>query len=539
MIKRLKLFTITLLIVTAMKVTVYANMNGYLRVGVGAPASSISIEAASLDVFFILNGRFENMGHIQGSGVFTLSADNFYYIFIEDTNGSYSMALNSALNRDATPVLLERGTWGVYAGPFRSRAEAGNHAFAQLGAIIEPNGRRLALHSGGQAVALFENYRLIPFFADGRGGRININGSYFRGYLNAHRTGANVTPVNKVSMEEYLYSVVPSEMPAGWHMEALKAQAVAARSYAYTRAGVHSAQGFDLCNTDHCQVYWGMSREAESTTAAVRATRGILAFFGGEVINAVYSSSSGGITDDSENVWITAAPYLRGRSDIYDTTGREWTRTLTLTELTAITRANNYNIGNVVSVQISEISSTGRVHRLTLNGSNGRINLERERIRTFFGPSAGGNLYSRNFRIGSFALTVDGSVLNTGSSNPPVVFAMNNIDTSQREMVSLMVLGADGEITPVAGGNMSVQTATGIQPLRSVGGPPSPSHINNVQVTGGTASSGYTVTFVGRGWGHGVGMSQHGARGMAEAGYTFDEILKHYYTGITLGRRGD
>jgi len=523
-----------------MQVTVYANIDGYLRVGVGAPSSNIRIEAESLNVFFILDGGFANMGYIPGNGVFTVSADNSYYIFIEDTNSTYSMALNSAWGRGAIPALLERGTWGVYAGPFRNRAEAQNNAFAHSGAIIAPNGRRLALNSGGETVAVFENYRLTPFFADGRGGKISINDSYYRGYLDAHRRGNNLTPVNVVNMEEYLFSVVPSEMPAGWHIEALKAQAVAARSYAYTRAGIHADQGFDLCSTDHCQVYWGMSREAESTTAAVLHTRGIKAYFNGEVINAVYSSSSGGITDDSENVWITAAPYLRGRSDLYDTTGREWTRTLTLTELTAIARANNYNIGNVVGMQITEISSTGRVLRLRLNGSNGAINLERERIRTFFGPSSGGNLYSRNFRIGSFALTADGTVVNPGLNNTSLVFTMSNTETLQSEIGNLMALGSGGTITPITGSNINAQNSTSVQILRPLGSSaPAPSHINNIQVTGGTNGSGYVITLIGRGWGHGVGMSQHGARGMAEAGYTFEEILKHYYTGITLNRRGE
>ncbi|MCL2565042.1 MAG: SpoIID/LytB domain-containing protein [Defluviitaleaceae bacterium] len=538
MIKKLRILALAIFMIIIMHTTVYANIDGYIRVGVGSSASSISIEAASLDVFFILDGDFENMGNIVGSGVFTISADSSYYIFIEDTNSGYLAALNSASGRNASPVLLERGTWGVYAGPFGSRAEAQNHAFANGGALVEPNGRRLALNSGGQVLAVFENYRLTPFFADGRGGKININGSYYRGYLDAHRSGSNITPVNVVNIEEYLFSVVPSEMPASWHMEALKAQAVAARSYAYTTLGAHANQGFDLCNTEHCQVYWGMSRETEATTAAVLYTRGILAFFDGEIINAVYSSSSGGITDDSENVWIAASPYLRGRSDIYDTTGREWTRTLTLTELTAIARANNYNIGNVTSMQITEISSTGRVLRVTLTGENGTINLERERIRTFFGPSAGGNLYSRNFRIGSFALTVDGTVINTTLNNTSLIFTMSNTDTSQIEVGHLMVLGADGEIVPIIGRAANVQTAVGVQTLRASGGSAlPPTHINNVQVTGGVASNGYVITLIGRGWGHGVGMSQHGARGMAEAGYTFDEILKHYYTGITLSPR--
>ena len=536
MAKKLKFIFFLLFFIIIMASPAYANMGEFIRIGLNSPTGSININADSLNVFFALNGRFEYMGRIDGAGVFSISADNSFYVFIEDVGG-YSSAFESARNRGAIAVLLDSGRWGIYAGPFADRAAAQNHASVSGGAVVEPSGRRLALNTGGNIVALFENHSLTPLFADSRGGMININGSDYRGFLDAHRTGNNVTAVNVVNLEDYLYSVVPSEMPAGWHIEALKAQAVAARSYAHTTLGSHAEQGFDLCATEHCQVYWGMSREVESSTEAVRYTRGIVALFDGEIINAVYSSSSGGITENSENVWSAASPYLRSRSDVYDTTGREWTRTFALSELSRIAAANNANIGDITSVTITEITEAGRVLRLTLSGTAGNITLEREGIRTFFAPSSGGSLYSRNFRIGSFALTVGGVEI-AGGNFEGRLFLLGRDSAAQREVNSLMVLNGNNEIELIESGNLNVQAASGVQMLRAAAAPGTGlPDVRTVQISGGLSSSGSSVTFVGRGWGHGVGMSQHGARGMAEAGYTFREILMHYYTGITLDTR--
>jgi len=539
MAKKLRLLVIMIFMATIMTSTVYAQTDDYLRVGLGGASPGIHMESASVNVFFNINNHLLNVGYIDGGGTFTISADNLYYVFIENTHGGYDLARSRIWGRRAVPVLLESGTWGVYAGPFTNLAEAQSYALsAGATAIMAPNGRRLALHVGGDMVALFENNMFTPYFADARGGKVNVNGYYYRGLLQAHRTGAGLVPVNRVSMEDYLLSVVPSEMPAGWHMHALKAQAVAARSYAYTRAGVHADRGYDLCNTVCCQVYLGMRQEHERTTEAVKGTRGIMAFHDGEVINAVYSSSSGGVTDDSENVWSAASPYLRGRSDVYDVTGREWTRSFTLTELTRVANANEANIGNVVGVQITGVSATGRVSQLTINGAAGSVRLEREQIRTFFSPAQGGSLYSRNFRMDSYAITAGGMALQRNAG----VYVMGAGAPIMPEAGNINVLTNTGATIPAGMSNMLVQTAAGMQSLPmqgSMGANLILGGANIVQITGGFNSTGYVVTFVGRGWGHGVGLSQHGARGMAEAGYTFDQILRHYYTGITLQTRAD
>jgi len=536
-----KYLTIAIAIFTSLLIptTIYANApQGFLRVGLSSPAQGIQSNSSSLDMFFIRDGHFANMGTVTGGDTFTVTVDNSYYVFLNyavanPISEGFSVAAQLASGRHAIPVLLESGSWGVFSGPFASETEALSHTGASVGALRAPTGRRLALYSGTQRIALFESNDFSPFFADSRGGVVNINGYDYRGFLQAHRVGGNVTPINMVHMEDYLFSVVPSEMPASWHIEALKAQAVAARSYAYTRAGVHSDRGYDLCAAVCCQVYLGMRQESERSTAAVNYTRGIFALHGGNVINAVYSSSSGGVTDDSENVWSDASPYLRSVADVHDTTGRQWSRTFTRSQLTQIAAANNSGIGDVQSVHIASVSPSGRVQRLVITGQSGQVTLEREAIRTFFSPASGGSLYSRNFRLDSFAI----SGLSPGAPGASSAFIIGDSGPVPLAINALNFLNSAGEIAPLTTGNVNVQNADGRRVMSPGGTAGTPAVSHNVQVTGGLSSSAYSITFVGRGWGHGVGMSQHGARGMAEAGYTFDQILKHYYTGITLTTR--
>jgi len=161
----------------------------------------------------------------------------------------------------------------------------------------------------------------------------------FRGELRLTASGGRIKLINRVNMSEYLYGVVPREMPASWHMEALKAQAVAARSYSWTSGSS------ELYTTTEDQVYGGHSRgenRARGVTAhenlrsnsAVDATRGRVVTYGGStkahIARTFYMSTSGGHTENSENVWVSRLPYLRGVPDPYEVNARStrhsWTR---------------------------------------------------------------------------------------------------------------------------------------------------------------------------------------------------------------------
>lgn len=144
-----------------------------------------------------------------------------------------------------------------------------------------------------------------------------VNGKRYRGSLIIQPHKAGLTVINRLLIDEYLYGVVPEEMPASWNSEALKAQAVAARTFAiYDKLDrKHTKEGFDVCATTDCQVYGGMDSEAITTNKAIDATKGEVIVYLNQPICSVFHAASGGQTDDSINVWNVNVPYLRAVED--------------------------------------------------------------------------------------------------------------------------------------------------------------------------------------------------------------------------------
>ncbi|MCL2698740.1 MAG: SpoIID/LytB domain-containing protein [Defluviitaleaceae bacterium] len=391
---------------------------------------------------------------------------------------------------------------------FGTDAGRGQHSVltASSGFNVRVSDGRAVLFDGSNAVVTLDPNDNIA----GVGEPINLGERQYRGAIEFMVAGSRITAVNCLTIEEYLYSVVPSEMPSTWHIEALKAQAVASRSYAMTRIRAHAAQGYHLCDRTHCQVYIGVGRETESTTAAVNATMGVMAYFDGLPINAVYSSSNGGSSENSEDVWNEAVPYLRAVNDIYETSGRRWERTYTLRQIQAL---NDTDIGTVTRVYIARTSPLGRVQELVIEGTGGTRTLTKEAVRTFFSGSEDGMLESKNFVMqGAGAVSAETRL-----------FVTDAVGIEQFPLTDMFALSVDGELA-----RLSSATVVGAWGARAVYEPTS-------AVVSGGSSQGNLAVFTGRGWGHGVGMSQHGARDMAEAGFNFVQILRYYYTGIEVG----
>ncbi|MCL1814767.1 MAG: SpoIID/LytB domain-containing protein [Treponema sp.] len=125
----------------------------------------------------------------------------------------------------------------------------------------------------------------------------------YRGAMEFRPGTGGITVVNVLPMEDYLYGVVPAEMPANWPAEALKAQTIAARSYAIANRGQFSSRGFDIFGTPHSQAYHGVGAEHKNTTAAVDATRGMILLGGRQPLKAYYSANHGGYSEDSLTLW--------------------------------------------------------------------------------------------------------------------------------------------------------------------------------------------------------------------------------------------
>ena len=177
---------------------------------------------------------------------------------------------------------------------------------------VNPNLREVIV-SGGSATSRFTSLKPVAFGSTNeRSTPVRFNGKAYRGRIEVFvNSRGTLSVVNAVSLEDYLLGVVPNELslPA---IEAQKAQAIAARTYAVANINGFQTQGFDLLPTVRSQVYQGFSSESKMGTQAVMETRGIVATFKGKPINALYTSTCGGRTENSENVFEFNEPYLRG-----------------------------------------------------------------------------------------------------------------------------------------------------------------------------------------------------------------------------------
>lgn len=136
-------------------------------------------------------------------------------------------------------------------------------------------------------------------------------GNWYRGILRVENRNNSISVINDVCLENYLQGVVPAEMPSSWEKEALKAQAIAARTYAIANYGKHAKEGFDLVDTQTDQVYLGVKTETESTNNAVLETAGMIMTYDNKPISAMYCSSAGGQTISALQSWGNDIPYLQ------------------------------------------------------------------------------------------------------------------------------------------------------------------------------------------------------------------------------------
>lgn len=313
---------------------------------------------------------------------------------------------------------------------------------------------------------VFSGKEIVIYSAEGV---VKINNAGYRGGVQVKlNENKKMTVINQVYLEEYLYGVVPKEMSASWNQEALKAQAIAARTYSIRNLNKYANQGFDLCATQNCQVYGGIGVEDNRSSMAVDQTRGLVMYYMGEPIQAVYHSSSGGMVDYSQNVWYDSIPYLQGMYDMFSVESKDsWNFKISGTEIENKLKQSNKNIGELIGITIDSVSEGCRVKKISFIGTQGTVSYEKESIRKFFGYS-------------------------TLKSN---LFVVNN---------------AGVDIGPQVGLNTT--------------------YLIPVQAT----ITGNEFEFRGKGYGHGLGMSQYGAKKMGELGYNFVEILKFYYNGVEV-----
>jgi len=294
----------------------------------------------------------------------------------------------------------------------------------------------------------------------------------FRGRLQLRPVGGQLQVVNHVQLETYLPSVVGSEMPASWPEAALKAQAVAARTYALKAR--KPAAPYDVKATVASQVYKGVEAETPSTWGAVKATRGMVLTFGNALIDAVFHSSSGGATESSGDLWSRQEPYLVSVPDFDQASPVHlWRKPLDA----ALLQQAFPELDQVLAITVLSTTPSGRVRQARVVGPGTELLLTGAQLRSRLG-----------LRSTWVRFELEPRALSARTSAPSLVWPASP------------------------------------PPLPAFSLPPAQEFSSEV----------LQLVAVGRGYGHGIGMSQWGALAMAQRGESYESILHHYYRGAQL-----
>ncbi len=450
------------------------------------------------------------------------------------------------------------GSWGS-----QGQAEAAMQQMGVSGRTETVSSAALTLlHtvSGGILFQFDDSSRLFGIMPDVTGAPDPASwheGYLYRGGFSCQRIGGgNITVANVLDVDTYVKGVVCYEMSSGWPLEALKAQAVCARTFALSNIGSYSSYGFDVSNSSYSQVYRGMGNgkagygPSANSDRACDETAGIVVRYNGKLATTPYSSSFGGASENAANVWgtdtTTAYPYLRGVVDPYekDADGingmSPWTVTFTTQSLSSQLQRSGYCAGTSVARLDLTYSPTGNVISMTAVYANGRSNtFNASQIRSVLG------LRSIHFTVNGQAPAVTAqpqlppasSSPGAGSSPglPQSGFPVNG-NQSLSSLSGTYTISGSGT-TAAAGEEPWIITGSGTKAkaeedtLRSAPAYAAAISGNTVSVSAGT------YVFNGGGWGHQIGMSQFGAYAMANRGFTYDQIVRFYFPGtqLTLG----
>ena len=468
-----------------------------------------------------------------------------YHVLVESGYRSYEQAAADAQEyRDGFVAWID-GDYQVRAGSYTSRQEAEDAAQSLGGTVAGTSSYAVNVTRTGSAEILFQfdggdalALGVMPDVTGADAVRTWFKGyRYYGGFRYERIGGGELTVVNIVDLETYIKGVVPYEMSSSWPLEALKVQAVCARSYAYINihSGKHTSYHFDVCNTTDCQAYYGAGTNSSSyqaterTDQAVDETAGEYAWYDGQVIEAFYSSSHGGASESVYNVWGTSLeryPYLCGVEDPYEAdmasknSYSSWTVSYTSSELAQRLENYGYDASSGIESLTLTYSDLGNVIQVRVNYRDGGSDTIRpSSMRSVFGISSirftvNGQAASSGSGTTSSSgggLTANGSTSLDSQGTYTVISGSGSL--SQAGLDGLYAISGSGSITPAedaaSGGGSGTDTPTGTQ----------------------VTVSGSSYSFQGSGNGHQLGLSQYGAWAMAERGFTYDEIIEFYYPG--------
>lgn len=477
----------------------------YVPVGFATQEYKISVTA---------DGNFYSSGNAYYAGTGGVGG---WHLQLAEAFGDYESAAAAASRYEGAFVAYLMNEYAVRLGQYASQSDALSALNAWSGEdaaeAVGPSKTGVVVTVTGTNRVLFyfdcgglRSLAIMPQSVAGEKPVTWFRGyRYYGGFEYQRVTGGNINVINVVNIEDYTKGCVPWEIGNDKPLEAIKAQAVCARTYA-ARQTRHRSQGFDVCTTDDCQVYQGVAASNEMTDRAVDETAGIYMYDAdGKLAEAYYYSSNGGASEDAKNVWGSEVSYCKGKLDPYEATVASriskynWTVSFTQSELQSRLSSRGINIGTIKKVYVSEFTPTGNVYALTFEGSSGKKTVYREACRLTLG------LRSMRFNVG-------------GADSE--TYYINGADNSVTGIRGAYTISGNGEVSIFNAGaaDAFLITSGGLSPLK------------REKETAKTD----TFTFSGSGWGHNVGMSQWGATAMAELGYDFRDILTFYYTGVSI-----
>lgn len=488
--------------------------------------SQIILKNTSLVMGYVTEGTFAQCSVLNSTDGFTFTPDGSYCYASETTYDSYEAVGQVIAGLKEGREYLSCGVSGT--GKFRIYISADSQLTAEsLAATLEKSVKiRFAAveHDASYRVKVTwqEGSMIIDVGSDNQypqfqAATANEAGVYvldlgerqYRGRMEIGRFGASsgLTPVSVVDMEDYLYGVVACEMVPSWEMEALKAQAVCARSYAYALDKRYETFGADngyaLFDTTRSQVYKGYGTETEKTNQAVDATRGEMIYYRENVVKAFFYSTSGGHTENCEDVWDVALTYFRGvpdNTELYQEKA-PWIVPKTKAEIADAVRGTGVDVGQVTSISAQIRSASGRIFRLRVTGTVGTAYLLKEKVRTQL------SLPDAKAKIVKY-----GDV-------PDKVYVQTMSGTSQKQISTSYIISGNGNIA---------QASAELEQYVVI----SSDNLTNFPKNAPTDPD--TYYFAGMGYGHGVGLSQSGAQSLALQGYDYEYIIHHYYNKVEI-----
>ncbi len=321
--------------------------------------------------------------------------------------------------------------------------------------------------------------------------------------------------MNIIDIEKYLYGVIKSEILISSPPEALKAQAVVARTYSIGHIGKHAREGFDLCNTTHCQMYSGVSGEDPRAIKAVDSTRNEIITYRGKAVAVFFSSNCGGITCSNTDAWgSTQLPYLVPVKDPYCSGeyGFKWEYMITPEGMKEILNRKGINVGIPVEIIVLKRNPSHRVQSLKIIGTKGEIIIAGKKLRAMIGYKA---FKSENFNVKKIGVS-------------------NNVKDSvayAKEKMNIMKIIRSSQNRKKNDRKSYFKEETGKDKLSK--------HQDRVKMLLSKleAKKKKFFKFNGFGYGHGVGMCQSGVRGMAKKNMSYRKILEFYFKGTRIKKK--